>query len=337
MQEAHPSARILTMKDTKASAEANVAFYAADVASEHLDVSWRGHSGVKRLLNEKASIDAWLRTVAPGSVIAMESTGRYHEALAHAAHKRGLVVYLLNPRAVRKYAQGVGMRGKTDRLDAQVLARMVEREHGELHPWQPPSAAEAELQELLRHRAALVKHKAAVRQAGCHSAALQALDARVLESFDAAIEQLSRQIKQAVRALPQGAQALSHITSVPGLGLLSASALLLVFQRLAARGGDAVIAFTGLDPVPADSGKRTGLRRLSKQGPAELRRLLYNAAMSASRTATWHGFYEAQRTKGLPSTAALMVLARKLVRVAFSLFKSQSNFDPERARPALTR
>ena len=84
---------------------------------------------------------------------------------------------------------------------------------------------------------------------------------------------------------------------------------------------------TGLDPRPNDSGKKTGQRRLSKRGWPEIRRLLYAAAMSAARTKAWNGFYLAQRAKGLSTTAALIVLARKLLRVAFSLFKQQSDFD----------
>ena len=135
---------------------------------------------------------------------------------------------------------------------------------------------------------------------------------------------------RAPRAVPDGAQALQHITSVPGLGLLSAAALLALFTRLRSAGADTVVAFTGLDPRPMDSGNRRGRRCLSKRGPAELRRLLFNAAMSAARTSSWRALYERERAKGLPSTAALIVLARKLVRVAFSLFKNRSDFDPAR-------
>jgi hypothetical protein len=50
--------------------------------------------------------------------------------------------------------------------------------------------------------------------------------------------------------------------------------------------------------------------------------------MSAARTKTWNSFYRAQRDKGLSTTAALIVLARKLLRVAFSLFKQHVPFDP---------
>jgi transposase len=76
-----------------------------------------------------------------------------------------------------------------------------------------------------------------------------------------------------------------------------------------------------------DSGQKVGQRRLSKRGPAEWRRLLFNAAMSASRTKAWKEHYERERAKGLSRTAALNVLARKLVRVAFGLFKSHQHFD----------
>ncbi|MEP7156025.1 MAG: hypothetical protein ABI905_09640 [Betaproteobacteria bacterium] len=63
-------------------------------------------------------------------------------------------------------------------------------------------------------------------------------------------------------------------------------------------------------------------------GPAELRRLLYNAAMSAARTAVWKPLYQRELAKGLSTTAALNILARKLLRIAFSLFKHATNFDP---------
>ena len=68
-----------------------------------------------------------------------------------------------------------------------------------------------------------------------------------------------------------------------------------LFSRVSFSRSDAVIAYLGLDPRPCDSGPRRGRRRLSKRGPAELRRLLYNAARSAAQTATWKPCYERQR------------------------------------------
>lgn len=301
-----------------------------DVASAHLDAAVHGHSGVLRLDNTDAAIAKWLRTLPAGSTVALESTGRYHERLALAAHAKGFVVYLLNPRDVRHYARAMGMRGKTDRLDAQILARYAQREASELRAWTPPSAELRGLDELVRRRGTLVKHLAAIRQSAADWAQMPAEMAALIEQFDRLIDIIDGQIAQAAADLNLDSESFERITSVPGIGLLSGSVLLGLFLRLADRGADAVIAFLGFDPRPMDSGQKVGQRRLSKRGPPEWRRLLFNAAMSASRTKVWKPHYEHERAKGLSRTAALVVLARKLVRVAFGLFKSKSSFDPSR-------
>jgi transposase len=303
-------------------------FIGADIASRHVDVAEHGQTKGLRISNEPQALTRWLKTIPAGSVLAMESTGRYHLSLARLAHERGVRVYVLNARDVRHYAQGVGQRGKTDRLDAQLLARYVAHEHAQLHAWQPPTPELQRLDDLLRHRAAVVRHKEALRQSLGQDKCVADMMASLLGPFNQAIKTLDAQLRQAIAQLPEGKSAVARITSVPGLGLLNGAALLRLFTRLGSVGIDVVIAFTGLDPRPMDSGNKRGVRRLSKRGNPELRRLLFNAAMSASRTHTWQHIYQRERDKGLSSTAALVVLARKLVRVAFSLFKSGSVFDP---------
>jgi transposase len=302
-------------------------FVGVDVASAHLDVAVHGQTSVRRYANTREGIAQLLRALPPTSVLGLESTGRYHTALAQAAHAAGLRVHVLNPLDARRYAQSVGQRGKTDRTDALVLARYICREHEQLRQWQPPTASQAELRELIAHRATLVRQRSALAQAGSHNKTLASLDAPVLKALHEAIEEIDRQLAATIHADLASRQAFEHITSVPGLGLVCGSLLVMLFERMQQRSADAVIAFTGLDPRPNDSGKKTGKRRLSKRGWPEIRRLLYAAAMSAARTKTWNDFYRAQRDKGLSTTAALIVLARKLLRVAFSLFKQKSNFD----------
>ncbi|MFO0323371.1 MAG: transposase, partial [Burkholderiales bacterium] len=107
-------------------------------------------------------------------------------------------------------------------------------------------------------------------------------------------------------------------------------------ERLPLKSADAFVAFTGLDPRPDESGRYRGKRRLSKRGPSELRRLLYVAAMSARKTKTWKPIYEHYRAKGLSSTASLVVIARRLARVAWSMYTNNTPFDPTRIKNALT-
>ena len=100
------------------------------------------------------------------------------------------------------------------------------------------------------------------------------------------------------------------------------------FTRIPDANVNAVIAHTGFDPRPDDSGRRTGRRRLSKRGPGEQRRILFNCATSAAKTKWWRPYCQAQRAKGLSSIAAVVILARKMIRVAFALCKHDQAFDP---------
>ena len=180
---------------------------------------------------------------------------------------------------------------------------------------------------MLRRRAVLVKCQQQLRMSAAGCPLVLATLEPLMQEFARTLKAFDLQIRAAVAAVDADQQDFECITSVPGIGVLSGAALLGVFRRLATARADAVIAFLGLDPRPMDSGHKVGLRRLSKRGPAEWRRLLFNAAMSGAATKAWKGCYEHERAKGLSRTAALNVMARKMVRVAFSLFKNHQRFD----------
>ncbi len=80
------------------------------------------------------------------------------------------------------------------------------------------------------------------------------------------------------------------------------------------------------------SGKKSGQLGLSKQGEAELRRLLYLAAQASLRAkdSPFKAQYERERAKGLSSTAALCAVARKIARLSWSLVAHGTSYDPQR-------
>jgi transposase len=201
-------------------------------------------------------------------------------------------------------------------------------EHAHLHAWQPPSAAAQLLARLLTRRAKLVGAKGAIGKSLAGLPALKTQLAQVLDKMDRLIACIDMRIQSATDALPQGQQQARRLRTIPGVGLLTSAMLTNLFIRVPFGRADAVVAFAGLDPRANDSGHKRGRRVLSKRGPAELRRLLYNAAMSAARTKLWKPVYERERNKGLPTTAALNILARKILRIAFALFKNAVDFDP---------
>lgn len=76
---------------------------------------------------------------------------------------------------------------------------------------------------------------------------------------------------------------------------------------------------------------------LTKRGPAELRRLLYIAAMSAARSALWRPIYERYRARGLAAKTIYVILARKLARIAFSMVRYNNDFNPETLKNACAK
>ena len=305
-----------------------IADLGADVDSRFIVIACAAHSfAPQRIANERRAIVAWLRSIPSGSRLGMEATGGYHELLAQLAHKAGLQVFVLNPRELRRYAQAIGRRGKTDRLDAEVIARYVAKEHAELHAYILPSKQQRTLSRLLRRRAKLVEIKGALNQSLRGLSALHHEMKQLSARLDRLIAHIELLMQRALQQLPAAHQAAMHIASIPGFGTLSSTCLGHSFTRLPFTNSNAVVAYTGFDPRPQDSGQKQGRRRLSKRGPSEQRRLLFNCARSAAQMRVWRPYYEAQLAKGLSATAAAIILARKMVRVAFAVFKHNQPFD----------
>lgn len=306
-------------------------FVGVDVAKAESVVARHGQTGSRTIPNQAQAISAWLRELPDGACLAMESTGRHHQMLASLAQAAGLQVFVLNARDVHFYAKALGARAKTDRLDAHVIARYAAEQHTRLHRWIAPCPALQQVRSLLGQRWAVVSKRTALRQSlqGCDGAitlevqALEAGFAALLKAIDARIVALLGQdggVRQRQRLLQ----------SIVGVGPQSSALLASVLAQVQFASADALVAYSGLDPRACDSGSSRGRRRLSKRGQPALRHQMYMAAMSACHTSTFKSLYQALRARGLKTTEALVVLARKLLRIAFAVWRSGQPFDPTR-------
>jgi len=304
----------------------------ADVAKDEIVVACsEGSFPVRKLVNQRTALLAFLKGLPPGSRIGMESTGIYNELFASLAHKLGFIVFVLNPKDARHYAKVVGLRGKTDRVDAEMIAR----EHTNLHIWIPPTPEQREIDRLIKRRAKL----STLRQALDMS--LKGLDGfktdlkMLRDRFDQVIAHIDQRVKKLIDLSPECKEHVRHLSTIYGVGPVVSAALVNTLERVPLKNADAFVAFTGLDPRPDDSGQHRGKRRLSKRGPSELRRLLFIAALSAIKTKTWRPIYDHYRGKGLSSTATIVILARHIARTAWSMYTYKTEFDPGRLTKGL--
>jgi transposase len=302
-----------------------------DVSKEVLQAIEAVSGRSVRVANRRSAMVRWLKQLPAGSRIAMEATGGYHQLLADLAHAQGMKVYVLNACDVWHYARGVGVRGKTDRVDARVIVRYLVSEGPHLHCYTPPTPTQREIDQLVRRRKTVVTTKTRLRLSLRGMRACEKQLRIVIKHLDALLATFDRRLKELAK--PQ-AESQAHLQTVPGIGPLVGVALVNTFERVPLHSGDAAVAFLGMDPRPKDSGQSTGRRRLSKRGPSELRRLMFCAARAASHSKVWRPVYQAYRARGLSTTEATVVLARKLRRVAFALYRQGTRFDAARLKPA---
>jgi transposase len=309
----------------------------ADVAKDEIVVACSdGSFPVRKLANQRAALRSFLKTLPPGSRIGMESTGIYHQLLADLACRQGLVVYVLNPKDARHYARGVGLRSKTDRVDAELIARMIEREHANLHVWVPPTPEQREIDQLIKRRSRLVSMREGLGMSLKGMTEFNADLRATRKRFNQLIAHIDQRIQTLIEADPDRKEHVTQLRTINGVGALVGAALVSTLERMPLKSADAFVAFTGLDPRAQDSGQHRGRRRISKRGPAELRRLLYLAAMAARKTTTWKPLYEHYREKGLSGTESVVILARRIARMAWSMYTYKTEFDPARLTKCLT-
>jgi transposase len=267
----------------------------------------------------------------------MEATGPYHEALAHALHDAGLVVSVINPKAVKDFAKGLGIKAKNDAMDALTIARF-----GALtkpRPWQPEPPEVRQLSALLKRLAAVETdlqrernrlEKARLSQPS--AASVIASLARGIAFLEAEQQRLRQAIDNHIDRHPQLKQDRHHWLSIPGIGPVLAGlmvALLQSGQRFASAAQFA--SYLGLIPTEHESGSSVRHRpHLSKLGPAWVRAKLYLAAIVACHhNPDVRTFYERLLERGKCKMAALGAAMRKLAHICFGVIKNQTDFQPQ--------
>ena len=286
---------------------------------------------------------AWLLRPTGAARVSLEATGIYSLDLALALDQApGIEVAVLNPRLVHQFAQTLG-RSKTDAADALALAEYSRRMP--FVAWRRPSPAALELRALSRYLAGLTEDHARLRNRR-HAAGGSATTPRCVRqdlerSLAALAKRMLRLRRQAVALIGEDAQLrrrFDHLTSVPGIGEISAVQLL---GELAALDPNMTVrqwvALSGLDPAHQVSGASVHRpSRISRRGNAHLRRALFMPALVGARTDPHlQAFYRALQARHRTKMQALIAVARKLLHAIFGIFKTNLPFDGAKLFPLL--
>lgn len=327
----------------KQEKEEKVFYLGVDVAKAKLDCmlldSTSGKLKSKVVMNTPAGfrqLVEWLsKHHASTAHVIMEPTGVYHEGAALSLTDAGLKLSLVNPAQLRSFAQGLGVKTKTDKADSVVLARYGATQNPPF--WQPPSMSVRALKALLARRDAVADDLQRERN---RQEALEFSDtpeevrksvAQSIEFLEAQLKRLQQMIDDHIDGDPDLRDKKDLLETIPGVGpRVSAHMAALLAGRTFER-AEQLAAYLGLVPVQWQSGSSVcGRPRMSKAGPAHLRKLLYMPAVVARRyNPHIKALTDRLIAKGKPKMAAIGAAMRKLAHLCFGVVNSGKPYDPK--------
>lgn len=259
--------------------------------------------------------------------ILMESTHVYHWKAARLLADQGWNIRIVNPFEAKKVLRASVRKRKTDKVDAAQLAFLAQQGYGYRFE---------ETTEMAQGKALVRRYwklRELERICGAHEAYLK--NYRGLASTNPLAPVIARRAKALEKTIVDRfskGNDLRYLDSIPGVPPLLAACLLAEltplhrFQRV-----EQVIAFAGLDPSVSQSGMAPAHHgKISKRGSSTLLTIMYLAAFGSFAHEPFRPLYLAYRSRGIHHTAALCILGRKILRIAFTLLKKRQGFDPER-------
>ncbi len=269
--------------------------------------------------------------------VTMEATGVYYEGLTYFLDDYDIYVSVVLPNKAKFYAKSLGLKSKTDKIDAQMLGQMgLERD---LPKWKAISSQMHTLKQLCRERVNIIEDKTALgNQLHALKASHQADDARI-ERLNERIDLCKKQLKAVeteIKILVKNDDKLSkhvdNISKVKGLGIITIATIFAEtdgFNLIGSR--KQLVSYAGYDVVQRQSGTSiNGKTRISKKGNRFIRRALHFPAMVAVRhDKQINQFYQRTFEKSYIKMKAYVAVQRKLLLLIYALFKKNEAYNPD--------
>jgi transposase len=303
-----------------------------DISKPTLDAFHLGSKKHRQFSNDEAGCAALIRWIgeAPARVV-FEPTGAYHRLFEASVVAAGIEAVKVNPRSARRFAEATGELAKTDRIDAAILARMGAVLDLEGRPAKTETLHD--LRELGVARQALVKDRIAAtnrEQIAVNPVVKRQLRAR-LKQIATQLKEIDAAITTAVDADPGLARRREILASIPGIGAVTAMAILIEMPELGTLDNKQAASLAGLAPMTRQSGTWSGRARI-RGGRSSLRRALYMPALVALRfNPDLKQKYQALKDAGKPSKVAITAIMRKLLILANALLRDNRKWNEKAA------
>ena len=309
----------------------HLTYVGIDVAKETLDVCLL-HQQTLTVENQPTGLDQIIKRLKTldACLVVLEATGGYEIPVAATIHHAGFDVAVVNPRQVRDFARSVGQLAKTDRIDAEIIARFAEATRPQPKP--TPSSDSLKLKELVARRRQLIEMRTAdrCRLDQVHSPDVRKdLDAHV-KWLDKRIGRIEKELADLIRNRPVWREKDDLLRSVKGVGATVSRTLLAELPELGRANRREIGKLAGVAPLNRDSGKMRG-RRTIWGGRAAVRAALYMGTLSAIRhNPVIASLYQRLLAAGKDPKLALTACVRKLLTILNIILKTGVPWSPEK-------
>lgn len=282
--------------------------------------------------NDRAGCTALIRWIGREAVrVIFEPTGPYHRRFEASLVAAGIEAVKVNPRSSRRFAEATGELAKTDRIDAAILARMGAVLALEGRPAKTETLHD--LRELGVARQALVKEGIAAtnrEQIAVNPVIKRQLRAR-LKQIGLQLKEIDAAIATLVDTDPGLSRRRDVLASIPGIGTVTAMAILIAMPELGTLDNKQAASLAGLAPMTRQSGAWSGRARI-RGGRRSLRTALYMPALVALRfNPDLKQKYQAMKDAGKPSKVAITAIMRKLLVLANALPRDDRKWNAKAA------
>jgi len=289
--------------------------------------------------NTPAGFDAFVAWAAKNGVdvqsvagVCLEATGRMSTRWTKALDDRLGPVSIINPALSCAHRKSLGIRDKTDRVDACVLALFGKAT--EPAPTVFRSSSRQELCELYRLRESLNAQCHANEQRladGPTSAFVRATLAKMIKAQKRQIKNVEKQMDAVIAEEPELRQDAKRIETIAGVGRKTAWVILSEFHDLRLYKRNQLVALAGLFPKQTISGTSVHKKpRLAKGGGAAVRKALYMCAMSAKRhDPRMRKFAQDLQARGKQPMEAIGAVMRKLLLTIRAVVVNETDYDPQ--------
>jgi transposase len=266
--------------------------------------------------------------------VVMEATGRYSlELIAWLlAERPQLEPALVNPKQAHHFHKSLGLRNKTDAVDARSLGLMGQQRRPRAYEPLPP--AYQSLRDLIRQRRAFVEMVVSENNRLSETPTSKAVH-RALEShvrhLKKLIERLEKSLRQTIESCDRLQRDVELLCSLPGVGWIVAVTVLGELGDLRRyRRSRQVAAAAGLAPNNHQSGETHRPAHIDRNGSSELRAMLYLAALTACRSQNHRlarVYHHLIDDNHLSKRQALVALMRKTLVIGRALLIHNRPYD----------